>query len=110
MRFFRSERVQELIRRELGGIIEREVEFPPSTLVTITDVAVDKKLMHATVRVSVIPQAEEEAVLAALGRRAGGLQRILLKKINIKPMPRISFAPDRGLENAAGVEKILLRK
>jgi ribosome-binding factor A len=109
MRFFRSERVQELIRRELGEIIEREVDFA-DTLVTITDVRVDKKLAHAAVHVSVIPSSEAAGALAALGRQAGKLQRLLTKKMNIKPMPRISFAIDRGPENAASVEKILSGK
>ncbi len=107
MKFFRAERVSELIRRELGSIIAKEVDFAPGTFVTITDVDVDKKLMHAAVGVSVIPSGRAEEALAALGRRAGALQRLLLKRINIKPMPLISFVPDRGLENAAEVERIL---
>ncbi len=110
MRFFRSERVQELIRRELGEIIAREADLPANALVTITAVEVDRKLAHAEVRVSVIPSSTGAAALAALARRAAALQRLLTKKINIKPMPRISFALDHGPENAANIEKILLRK
>jgi ribosome-binding factor A len=38
----------------------------------------------------------------------GNLQHLLNKKMNIRPMPRISFEIDGGLENAAKVEKALL--
>lgn len=107
MRFFRSERVQSLIQKELGLIIERELEFA-GALVTITGVEVDKKLERAKVRVSVIPRERANAALTQLGHVAGHLQHLLMQKINIKPMPRIVFELDRGPENAADVEKILL--
>ncbi len=104
---FRTERVGKLIREELAKIIIREIEFAPGTLVTITEVDVDKKLEHAKVKVSVLPSASATSALAALGAAAGSLQYLLMKKINIKPMPRIAFASDRGPERAATVEKIL---
>jgi len=100
-------RVQSLIQEELSKIILRELEFP-GALVTITEVDVNKKLDTAKVHVSVIPSSAAPKVLMELGRRAGDLQYLLLKKINIKPMPRIYFELDRGLENAAAVEKKLM--
>ncbi len=109
MRFFRSERVGKLIRAELSKIIIREVEFPDA-LVTITGVTVDKKLERAKVSVSAIPSSAGDAALAELQKRTGYLQHLLMKKINIKPMPRISFYIDHGVENAAAVEKALLKK
>jgi len=102
---FRSERVGKLIREELSKMILREVEL--SALATITEVEVDKKLEGARVKVSVLPATGEKAVLAALEQKAGYLQHLLLKKINIKPMPRIFFVIDHGFENAALVEKLL---
>ena len=98
-----------MIRSELAKIIVREMEFG-NALVTVTDVEVDKKLEHAKVRVSVIPSAAGPGALAALVKAAGHLQHLLMKKMNIKPMPRIAFALDHGLENAADVEKALLKK
>jgi ribosome-binding factor A len=106
MRFFRAERVQKVIREELAKVIVREFEFP-GALVTITEVEVDKKLEHARVLVSVLPASEADAALAALVKRVGHLQHILNVKMNIRPMPRISFALDHGPENAARVEKHL---
>ena len=105
----RSSRVSKLIRTELSKIILKEVEFP-GTLVTITEVEIDKKLESARVMVSVIPAKSSAGVLRELGKAAGHLQYLLLKKINIKPMPRIIFDLDRGPENAAAVEKALLEQ
>lgn len=89
-------------------MILRNLEFP-ETLVTITEVAVSEKLERATVKVSVLPAERAAGVLKMLTSRQGRLQHLLLKRINIRPMPRISFEIDYGLERAAGVEKSLLK-
>jgi ribosome-binding factor A len=107
MRFFRSQRVESLIQEQLGRIISRELEFG-GALVTIMEVDIDKKMERAKIRVSVIPSAKEDTALYELERNAGQLQHLLLKKINIKPMPRIMFEIDRGATNAATVEKVFL--
>jgi ribosome-binding factor A len=107
MRFYRSERVESLIQRELGALMARELEFG-GALVTIMFVEADKKLEHADVRVSVVPAEHAPEVMKLLGREAGRLQHMLMKKINIKPMPRIAFSLDRGAENAAQVERVFL--
>jgi ribosome-binding factor A len=106
MKFYRSERVSKLVREELSKIIERELEF--DALVTVTEVDVDKKMDRARVLVSVLPAKGEAAALRTLANAAGYLQHLLVKKVNIKPMPRIMFEIDRGPENAARVEKALL--
>ena len=106
---FRADRVGKLIREELAKMIVREMEFE-GALVTITEVEVDKKLERANVDVSVIPSSAGDAALSALVKAAGHFQHLLLKKINIKPMPRIIFKLDHGPENAAKVEKALLKK
>jgi ribosome-binding factor A len=107
MRFFRSQRVQSLIQDQLSQIIGRELEFN-GALVTVMEVDVDKKMERAKIRVSVIPSNKEDDALRELERSAGRLQHILLKKINIKPMPRIMFELDHGAVNAATVEKVFL--
>jgi ribosome-binding factor A len=107
MRFFRSQRVEKLIREELSKILVREFEFP-GALVTVTEVQVDKKMDNAKAMISVIPSIAKESALHTLNKDIGRVQHMLLKKINIKPMPRISFALDYGMENAAQVEKKIL--
>ncbi len=104
---FRPARVSSLIREELSTLFVKELEFE-GALVTITEVKVDKKLEYAEVRVSVLPIEKEEETLKILKGARSTLQHLLLKKINIKPMPHIGFKIDRGPENAARVEKRLL--
>jgi ribosome-binding factor A len=107
MRFYRAQRVESLIQDQLGQIIIREVDFD-GAFVTIMGVDVDKKMEYAKIRVSVLPAEKTEAAMKELVRNVGYLQHLLLRKINIKPMPRIMFVVDHGPENAAEVEKIFL--
>lgn len=108
--FTRSERVASLIQSELSQIILREVEFPQGVLVTIASMDLDKKMERAIIGVSVIPSEKSDIVLKMLTNRTGYLQMLLLKKINIKPMPQLVFAIDRGYEHAANIEKLLIEQ
>ncbi len=100
-------RVGQLIRDELAKLILREMEFD-GALVTVTEVAVDKKLTAAAVKVSVIPSEKSAEVLKELVVSQGRLQHELNFKLNIKPMPFLRFQIDHGVLNAAKVEKDLL--
>ena len=105
----RPERVSSLIIAELNKILLREIEIP-GVLVTITDTEVLKDLSQAVVKISVYPSEKAEGVLKILQTRQRHFQYILLRKMNIKPMPQISFKIDRGPEKAAIVEKRLLEE
>jgi ribosome-binding factor A len=109
MRLFRPERVGSVIKEELSQLILREVDISGG-LVTIVDVAVGKKLDYARVHVSVIPASLEAHALRVLNMKIGEFQHALNKKMNIRPMPLISFVIDHGYENAARVEKVLLEE
>lgn len=107
MKFFRSQRVSNLIREELSKIIFKELEFS-GAIFTITEVEVDKDLENAEVYFSVLPADQSERVLKILNKFRSRLHYLLMKKINIKPMPYIIFKIDYGPEKAAEIEKILL--
>ena len=106
---YRPLRMAQLIRDELGKLLIREMEFD-GALVTITEVLVTEKLDHAKVLVSIFPEAQADATLKILHATSGNLQHELLRKLNIKPMPRIEFHIDHGPANAAKVEKKLLEE
>ncbi len=103
----RDLRVGSLIKEELGKIILRELEFG-GALVTISDVSVSGKLDRAEVRFSVFPFEKSTETLRVFNENRGRLRHLLLKKINIKPMPELFFKLDSGLKKAAEVEKLLM--
>ena len=107
--YLRHERVSELIRKELGELILRELEFP-GAIMTILEVDVTKKLDYARVHCSVIPSAKSDEVIKILHSRQRELQNKLLRKINIRPMPELQFEIDHGGEKAADIEKVFIEE
>ena len=53
----RIEQVNDLIRQELGFIVDREVDFPIDSLVTITRVSTSPDLHYADIFMSEIGRA-----------------------------------------------------
>ncbi|MEK7574319.1 MAG: 30S ribosome-binding factor RbfA [Patescibacteria group bacterium] len=88
---YRNLRLANLIQEELGKMILREVEFPKSTLVTIVGVEVINDLRQAKIKLGIIPATAAKEALDILERNKSFLQYSLMKKINIKQVPRIEF-------------------
>lgn len=97
----------EEIRTNLARMIREELELK-DMLVTVTEVVVTGDLSEARVRVSVLPDEEGGEALRILRKFAGRFQGMLLRQMNVKPLPRIAFELDRGPQKAAEVEKMLL--
>ena len=105
--FQRHQRVESLILEELNKLILKELEFD-GALVTVSGVEVQKDLDYSNINISVIPVQKSVEVLKILNASRRHLQHLLLKKINIRPMPEIRFKIDYGLEKAAEIEKKFL--
>jgi ribosome-binding factor A len=104
---YRADRLAVIIRDELSSEILRTLEFP-GALVTITEVELSQKQDTATVHVSVLPQEKEGKTVAALNKARGALAHALLKRLKIRVVPFLTFKLDRGLANAAAVDKVFI--
>ncbi len=104
----RSERIDELLREEIGSIIAREVADPRVGFVTVTDVETTSDLSHAQVWVSVIGQpAEREATVAALGRAMPFIRHALASRIRIRWIPELHVRLDETAERGTRVLRLL---
>lgn len=90
MKPYRNLKAGSLIESELGKIFARDLNFE-GALVTILDVLVDEKLLHATVRLGIIPYEKGPGVYNMLTRHAADLHHQLVRKLNIKPVPFLKF-------------------
>ena len=99
--------VNELIQKELGQIILREIEFPKNTLVTITRVETSSDLNQAKVYVSCLPDNQGDRMLQVLKRQGYHIQHKLNKKLETKIIPRIKFVKELKTMQAGKIEQIL---
>jgi ribosome-binding factor A len=104
----RPEQVAETIRQVIAEALLSEMRDPRLGFVTVTDVRVTNDLSVATVRVSVMGEPEpRDGSLAALESAAGFLRSRVSKALSTRIVPELRFELDRGLEQAARIERIL---
>lgn len=104
---FRVEKVNNLIKRELGGILLREVDIFPGTLMTVTRVECSTNLFQCKVFISIIPEDNSDKVMAMLDRNIYNIQQIINKKIKMRPVPKISFYKETKTAEAGRIEELL---
>lgn len=108
MKVDRMLRVNELIRRELGSVIERDLTGYLPALVTITEVRTSPDLQQATVKVSVLgTDAQRRQALEQLNAHRRVFQAHLARHVRIKYTPVITFVLDLTLEKADRVLALL---
>ena len=78
-------------------------------MATLTYAEISAKMETARVGVSVIPSNKSEEVLKILQKAQPELQYLLVKKLSIRHVPEIVFEIDSGYEDAAGIEKSLMK-
>src|SRR4029453_12783032 len=104
----RTERIDELLRQEIGEIFRRDVDDPRIGFATITDVETAPDLRHARVAVSVIGQAEErKGTLAAMGRAMPFVRPELGKRLRLKRIPEFHLELDDTVERGTRVLQLL---
>jgi ribosome-binding factor A len=104
----RTDRIDELLRQEIGSIIAREIADPRVGFATVTSVVTTPDLRHAKVFVSVIGQAaDRKATLSALGRAMPFVQHELGKRLRLKRIPQFHLELDDTLERGTRVLHLL---
>jgi ribosome-binding factor A len=99
-------RVNELLKRELSGIIAREISFA-GALVTINHVDVSADLKNAHVFVSVLGPDLGASGISKLASHRATLQAELARHVTMKYTPHLIFHLDDSIERGARVIEIL---
>jgi len=99
----RLQRLNVLLREEVSELIRRELRDPRlAEFVTLTRVSTSPDLQTATVYVSVMGDEEEKAnTMRALTRAAPFIRRQLIRRLNIRRTPDMTFMLDESMEKAA---------
>jgi ribosome-binding factor A len=104
----RTERIDELLRQEIGALLAKEVADPAIGFVTVTRVETSPDLSHARVWVSLIGQrAERSASLAALRRAMPFVRHQLNDRIRLRRIPDLHVDLDDTSQRGTRVLQIL---
>jgi len=103
----RNLRVNQLIKKELSQIILREASFAKGVLVTVTRVDTSPNLIQSKIYISVMPEDQNSQVLKVLDENIYGIQQLLNKRLNMRPIPKIKFVQEKKTIEAARIEELL---
>ena len=104
----RQERVRELLKREIGEAIRREIPVDQAGLVTVNDVDVGGDLKSAVVFISIFGGPEQQKTgLLMLQRNRARIQGLVAKSVVLKYTPTLRFMVDESIARGNRVLQIL---
>jgi ribosome-binding factor A len=103
---FRIDQINELIKRNIGEIISREISLKPDVFITITKVDTSRDLGYSHIFISIFPEKETGYVVKTLKKEIYQIQGALNRKMHLKKLPHIEFRTDLTESKADEIEKI----
>lgn len=107
----RSDKVSDLLKKEISLIISSEIKDPRLQNINITAVKVSDDIGIATVFYTVIGESIQKTQSnidsKILEKLSGMIRSNLAKKIKIRRIPKIKFRFDESIEYSENIEKLL---
>jgi len=104
----RTDRIDQLLRQEIGEILSRDVQDPRIGFVTVTDVETAPDLSTARVWVSVIGQPDErKETLKALSRALPFVRHELGSRVRLRRIPELHLREDDSALRGTRVLRLL---
>lgn len=101
----RLDRVNELLRREIGTVIQKDYEWH-GKLVTVSAVEITHDLKEGKVWTSVLG-GEAAPVIDKLNRDHGAIQGKVMKRVVLKATPVLRFLHDASAIHGVGLVNLL---
>lgn len=102
----RNARLADQIRKDLAGLVQREIDISRGGLITLTDVELSVDYAHAKVYFTVMG-AEPDAAAALLNEKAGWLHSLLFKLLHIHTVPTLRFFHDDQLSRGLALSRLI---
>jgi ribosome-binding factor A len=104
----RLQRVRELLKREIGEVIRRQLPVDEVGLINVNDVDVAPNLHNATVFIGVLGgEAQKKRAMEALEQSRKRIQGYLGKAVVLKYTPHLRFVLDESVEKGNRILRLL---
>jgi ribosome-binding factor A len=108
MQSLRHQRVRELLKREVGEAIRREIPVTEAGLITVNDVGVAGDLKSATIYIGVIGGADQQRKgLSILRKQRPRIQGLVARSVILKYTPKLRFVLDDSIVRGNRVLSII---
>jgi ribosome-binding factor A len=103
----RSQKLGDLIQRELSDLLQRELRDPRVGMITITGVDVSPDFSHAKVLFTIFEKEKLDDTLHGLRRSAGFLRSQLARRIKLYTTPELRFEYDESVERGDRLSRLI---
>jgi ribosome-binding factor A len=103
----RTDRMNELVKQELGRFMMEELELPENSLVTISKVITTPDLKVAKVYITILPDKLRGTILELLNKKSRILHENLKSELSMKFVPNLRFIIDEQEIYANKIEQLL---
>jgi ribosome-binding factor A len=103
----RSQRVSDLLRKEIADIIMHKLKDPRIGFITVTGVDVTDDIKIARIYVSILKDEERKTTIAILNSAKSFIRSELSKRLRMKFIPSIEFRLDTSIEYGNKIERLL---
>lgn len=104
----RTDRLGELIKKEMWDLIVREIKDPRIGFISITDVILSKDMRQAKVYVSIYGKEEEKKEsFKGLNSASGFIQAELGRRLRLRYAPKLNFFLDSSIEQGSHICNLL---
>ncbi|MEE8185422.1 MAG: 30S ribosome-binding factor RbfA [Thermodesulfobacteriota bacterium] len=104
----RSDRVGDLVRKEIATMLLYEIKDPRVGFVTITSVSMSVDLRQAKIYFSMHGSDEDrKAAIEGLQSASSYIKRMLGKRVSLKYIPKILFKYDDSLDYGNRIERLI---
>lgn len=108
MQSVRLQRVRELLKRQIGEVIRRELPVNEVGVITVNDVAVSPDLHAATVFIGLLGNEEQKKRgIDLLKQERKRLQGLVAKNVVLKYTPQLRFVLDESVTRGTRVLEII---
>ncbi len=103
----RSQKLGDLIQRELSELVQRELRDPRVGMITITGVDVSPDFSHAKVFYTTLDKETLGEAKLGLKRAAGFLRSQLARRIKLYTTPELRFEYDESVERGDRLSRLI---
>ena len=100
-------RVDELLKREIADVIEKDVSLPLGCLVSVNQVKTSSDLRDSKVYISILGKGNKHKILDTVRKNRCHIQKKIAKDVVLKYTPVLHFILDERLEKGDKVLEII---
>ena len=109
--YSRAQRVAEQMKKEVAGIIMREMKDPRVKMATVSDVWVSGDLRYAKIYVTFLDNDEQSVNkgIRILNRAKGFFRTLIGQAMQLRIVPEVSFHYDKSLDEGFRMSDLISR-